>query len=62
MCNENFPLEPQYSKTFGFPDNSAVIDPDNSLIDTSGIGGLLKRDTVRDTNARISSNLAEDRY
>ena len=38
MSNEDFPLDQQYSKLFGFPDNSAVLDPDNSLINSSGIG------------------------
>jgi hypothetical protein len=35
MANENFILDPSYSKLFGFPDNSAVLDPDNSLLSNS---------------------------
>jgi hypothetical protein len=28
-------LDPEYSKIFGFPDNSAVLDPDCSIISSS---------------------------
>lgn len=42
MENENFILDPSYSKLFGFPDNSAVLDPDNSLLSNSQSGILLR--------------------
>jgi hypothetical protein len=38
---ENLTLDPEYSKIFGFPDNSAVVDPDCSVI--SSDNSLFKR-------------------
>lgn len=32
---EEFLMEPESSKMFGFPDNSSLIDPDTSLLNQS---------------------------
>jgi hypothetical protein len=32
---QDLQLDPKYSKVYGFPDNSAVLDPDYSIISSS---------------------------
>ena len=55
-------LDPDYSKIFGFPDNSGAIDPDCSIISNS-TNELYKRpSTAQQVEGRIKSNLACDRY
>ena len=55
---QNLILDPHYSKLVGFPDNSAVVDPDRSVISSSNeyAGPLLHQ------SGRIRSNLASDLY
>jgi hypothetical protein len=58
---DNMILDPQYSKLFGFPDNSGVLDPDCSVISSSN--ELYKKpQTLQQTEGRIKSNLASDFY
>ena len=40
---EEFILEPENSKAFGFPDNSKVSDPDASILNASSSQNLLNR-------------------
>lgn len=54
-------MDPEYSKVFGFPDNSGTIDPDRSII--SSTNELFKRSPVPEhLEGRIKSNLAVDKY
>ena len=48
------------SKTFGFPDNSQLIDPDQSLFDSES--SKQAGNETRFIDDRISSNMALDRY
>ena len=69
---QDFELEPDHSKAFGFPDNSMVIDPEASIL---GEAPLEQKDKASNLglptsnieqakrdSGKVSSNLASDKY
>ena len=68
---QNFEIEPESSKAFGFPDNTLIQDPDASILGNPitdvnnnmlGLGGAQKKDESTNKDAgKVSSNLACDR-
>ena len=68
---DEFLMDPESSKAFGFPDNTAIRDPDTSLLNNSTgphisqkaiISNPQLRGLVRKDAGKVSSNLATDRY
>ena len=72
---QDFELEPDHSKAFGFPDNSMVIDPEASILGEEPTVGKEKVATaslglptnnsepvIKRDSGKVSSNLASDKY
>ena len=53
----NFGLESEASRYYGFPDNTATVDPDQSVLNVAE--KTLPADM---RSAKVSSNMAADRY